>query len=78
MSVVFILLVSYLLSVKDRRHKTKLKMTDTLQNMSFKHDNTPHVFENKNMLYLIYLLDATYLYIQVIPEMMLKSNVKPK
>ena len=53
-------------------------MTDTLQNMSFKHDNIPHVFENKNTLYLIYLLDATYLYIQVIPEIMLKSNVKPK
>ena len=53
-------------------------MTDTLQNMSFKHDNIPHVFENKNTLYLIYLLDATYLYIHVIPEMMLKSNVKPK
>ena len=58
MSVVFILLVSYLLS--------------------FKHDNIPHVSENKNTLYLIYLLDATYLYIQVIPDMMLKSNVKPK
>ena len=53
-------------------------MTDTLLSMSFKHDNIPHVFENKNTLYLIYLLDATYLYIQVIPEMMLKSNVKPK
>ena len=43
-------------------------MTDTLQNMSFKHDNIPHVFENKSTLYLIYLLYATYLYIQVIPE----------
>ena len=53
-------------------------MTDTLQNMLFKHDNILHVFENKNSLYLIFLLDATYLYIQVIPEMMLKSNVKPK
>ena len=53
-------------------------MTDMLQNMSFEQDDIPHVFENKNTLYLIYLLDATYLYIQVIPEMMLKSNVKPK
>ena len=51
-------------------------MTDTLQNMSFKHEHIPHVVENKNTLYLIYLLD--FLYIQVIPEMMLKSNVKPK
>ena len=40
--------------------------------------NIPHVFENKNTLYLIYILDATYVYILVIPEIMLESNVKPK
>ena len=31
--------------------------------MSFKLYDIPHAFENKNTLYLIYILDATYIYI---------------